>query len=208
MLVFSVIFLCNQDAFVNIFDCSLYSFSALFVFKISVVKTYSISFVVSVAGMCTCTMSGDPHYRTFDGYMIHFMGQCKYTVAESMLPDDACKFHVKVKNTKRGRPTSRVTWTKYVYIEFAGEIIRYNSPRNMIQVGRSAPLHSIHVIKCSANWEPKIRSRFFFIFFCHFFEMYYLLNALNGLYVGDTCGIKLSWVYYVPALLMMIRIVK
>ena len=27
-----------------------------------------------------CTGSGDPHFRTFDGQMIHFMGTCVYTL--------------------------------------------------------------------------------------------------------------------------------
>ena len=91
-------------------------------------------FIIPSLGMCSCTMSGDPHYKTFDGYMIHYMGECKYTVAESLIPDDPCQFHIKVKNTNRGRPRSRVTWTKYVDVGFAGDTVRYNSPTNTIQV--------------------------------------------------------------------------
>ena len=29
-----------------------------------------------------CYASGDPHYKGFDRYMIHFMGICGYTLAE------------------------------------------------------------------------------------------------------------------------------
>ena len=30
-----------------------------------------------------CSASGDPHFRTFDGHMIHFMGVCVYTLTEA-----------------------------------------------------------------------------------------------------------------------------
>ena len=35
-----------------------------------------------------CFGSGDPHYNTFDRYMIHFMGICQYIVAESTAGPD------------------------------------------------------------------------------------------------------------------------
>ena len=70
---------------------------------------------------CTCMASGDPHYKTYDGQWIHYMGHCKYTLTR-LLQDTECQFNVEVKN--RGKPNKHVTWTKYVEVSIHGHIIR------------------------------------------------------------------------------------
>jgi hypothetical protein len=58
----------------------------------------SISFI---SEKCTCTASGDPHYKTYDGQMIHFMGDCKYTLTKSIKDIGNCTFNVEVQNERR-----------------------------------------------------------------------------------------------------------
>ena len=54
-----------------------------------------------------CQVSGDPHYRTFDGAGHHFQGNCEYILAKDCLDDD---FQVNVRNEHRGN--AAVTWTQ------------------------------------------------------------------------------------------------
>ncbi|CAD5116778.1 DgyrCDS5627 [Dimorphilus gyrociliatus] len=73
-----------------------------------------------------CRASGDPHYRTFDGAIIHFMGVCKYTLSEPCGPKTKGKpkWSVKVINERRGR-NMRVSFTKIVDIEVYEKVIRF-----------------------------------------------------------------------------------
>lgn len=66
--------------------------------------------------------SGDPHYRTFDGQMIHFMGECKYTLSK-LDSTDECAFNVEVKNVKR-HENSKVSFTRLVDVKVPGYNIR------------------------------------------------------------------------------------
>ncbi|XP_029378341.1 kielin/chordin-like protein [Echeneis naucrates] len=64
----------------------------------------------------TCIAFGDPHYRTFDGRMLHFQGACTYILAQDCENGD---FSIHATNDDRGR--KGVSWTKEVTV-FIGDV--------------------------------------------------------------------------------------
>ncbi|XP_061195814.1 IgGFc-binding protein-like [Saccostrea echinata] len=81
---------------------------------------------------CVCRASGDPHYSTYDGQKIHFMGTCKYTLTRT-LGKQPCAFNIMVYNERRNNKKS-VSYTKQVDVEignnrvslFKGKISQVN----------------------------------------------------------------------------------
>nr|XP_046234028.1 IgGFc-binding protein [Scatophagus argus] len=68
----------------------------------------------------TCTISGDPHYYTFDGTVFHFQGTCTYVLSEQCgrgLP----YYRVEGKNEHRG--STHVSWTRLVKVFVHNETI-------------------------------------------------------------------------------------
>uniref|UniRef100_W5NEV9 Kielin cysteine rich BMP regulator n=1 Tax=Lepisosteus oculatus TaxID=7918 RepID=W5NEV9_LEPOC len=81
-----------------------------------------------IPGMCcphciprpaTCIAFGDPHYRTFDGKMIHFQGACTYVLAEDCEGGD---FSIHATNDDRGR--KGVSWTKEVTVLIGDVVVK------------------------------------------------------------------------------------
>nr|KAF6319632.1 kielin cysteine rich BMP regulator [Myotis myotis] len=67
----------------------------------------------------SCVAFGDPHYRTFDGRLLHFQGSCSYVLARHCRGGD---FSVHVTNTDRGR--SGVAWTQEVAVLLGDVAVR------------------------------------------------------------------------------------
>uniref|UniRef100_A0A8C0CIW9 Kielin cysteine rich BMP regulator n=1 Tax=Balaenoptera musculus TaxID=9771 RepID=A0A8C0CIW9_BALMU len=67
----------------------------------------------------SCMAFGDPHYRTFDGRLLHFQGSCSYVMAKDCRGGD---FSVHVTNDDRGR--SGVSWTHEVAVLLGDVAVR------------------------------------------------------------------------------------
>lgn len=93
-------------------------------------KYFNLSTSISILESCTCMATGDPHYRTFDGQMIHFMGECKYTLSQ-FKSTDKCSFNVEVKNVKRHQ-NAKVSFTRLVDVKVPGYNIRLLQEKRLI----------------------------------------------------------------------------
>ncbi|XP_076799666.1 uncharacterized protein LOC143444348 isoform X2 [Clavelina lepadiformis] len=75
-----------------------------------------------------CMAFGDPHYRTFDGRMVHFQGTCRYLMTSDCMKGH---FRIEVENSNRGGSYGAVTWTDKVFITIASHKVVLNSEYNV-----------------------------------------------------------------------------
>ncbi|VDH91149.1 Hypothetical predicted protein [Mytilus galloprovincialis] len=88
---------------------------------------------------CSCEGSGDPHYYTPDGAVIHFMGTCKYTLWKSTIPNDQCEFKVETKNERRYGYT-HVSYTRMIDFYMGNIQVRFLHGGNVLIDGYRASL--------------------------------------------------------------------
>ncbi|XP_064543387.1 BMP-binding endothelial regulator protein [Drosophila montana] len=63
----------------------------------------------------TCTVFGDPHFKTFDGKFFSFQGSCKYLLAA-----DCYGHNFSIRLTNDGRGTRHSSWPKTVTLKLRG----------------------------------------------------------------------------------------
>ncbi|KAK2820378.1 hypothetical protein Q5P01_023337 [Channa striata] len=89
-----------------------------------------------------CTISGDPHYYTFDNRAFDFQGTCTYVLSEQC-GGELSYYRVESKNEHRG--STHVSWTRLVKVHVYNETIEIvNGQRGKVKVNgnfASTPLY-------------------------------------------------------------------
>ncbi|KAK2852096.1 hypothetical protein Q5P01_008372 [Channa striata] len=87
-----------------------------------------------------CTIFGDPHYRTFDGFNHHFQGPYTYILAQGHnLQGSLSPLVVRGKNIRRGG-NKRVSFLDQMYIDVYGVNVRFLQKKTVLVNGeRVAP---------------------------------------------------------------------
>ncbi|KAF3688881.1 Kielin/chordin-like protein Cysteine-rich motor neuron 2 protein [Channa argus] len=112
----------------------------------------------------TCIAFGDPHYRTFDGRMLHFQGACTYVLAQDCEGGD---FSIHATNDDRGR--KGVSWTKEVTV-FVGDV----------------------AVQLLQDWVVKVNDEVVTLPFLR--EPYlYIERQTNTILLNTNIGLKLLW---------------
>lgn len=86
-------------------------------------KQYTCNDLLFV-GAGTCTVFGDPHFRTFDGKFFSFQGSCKYQLTADCMNQS---FSIRVTNDARGTKSS--AWIKTVTLKMPN--VRVNLGQKM-----------------------------------------------------------------------------
>ncbi|XP_033026094.1 zonadhesin [Lacerta agilis] len=86
-------------------------------------------------GVAVCHVAGDPHYYTFDGTMVSFMGTCTYTLVTVCHSDPRLPaFNITAKNEERGQPEA--SYLRLVTVEVAGATVTLQKSRRVLIGGQ------------------------------------------------------------------------
>ncbi|XP_075908362.1 zonadhesin-like [Petromyzon marinus] len=112
------------------------------------------NYICKPIGYGTCTVSGDPHYQSFDGRLYHFMGEETYVLAESCGWDEGRLAPVRVLGRNERRGNQAVSYLAEVRVFVLGHEVRFTK-RNDFQVEGvrtkppASPAEGLHIQQSS-----------------------------------------------------------
>ncbi|KAM5260569.1 LOW QUALITY PROTEIN: zonadhesin [Hipposideros larvatus] len=91
-------------------------------------------------GSATCTVSGDPHYLTFDGALHHFMGTCSYTLTQPCRSRSFENYFVVSATNEFQGGNLEVSYVKAVHVQVFNLKISLIKGRKVVLNGRRVVL--------------------------------------------------------------------